>query len=627
MGAVEMEPHSSLKRSIPATCIGLMLLWVLSAQAEAPPSPVSTEGEDKHLERLIEQLGSGLYSNREKAQLELQRLGLAAFDALFEARHHDDIEIGMRARYLIRSMQVSWSDENDTAAVVEVLRNYNEQNEASRRSRLDRLSRLENYVGVAALCRLARFETSSQLSKYAALGILRQPRPQTRTEQSALADQIIRSAGNSRRTAATWVRAYAETLSAPTKSLPTWQHLTQLELRAVGERPEHVNREITRDLLRWYAELLFELNLPMDSQDVVRRTFDLNDNTNRQLIDTAGWLLNQQWPDLIDELYERFEDRFSSSAVLLYRLAESQRMRKQADRANTTAQLARELDPQQPKVHTEVAYGLQDRGLFDWAEQEYRYSLEHAHPGSFEDIRARYFLSEMLHDHGNDQAAAQALQGVIDAAAKDATVNKRMNGFFRQAAGFHSRCHYFYAQHLHALKQYKEERERLDQALAADPTDADVLIALYRIPDSNANERKRVLTLIGKATSEFRLEIEKYQRELDRQQTPGQLQTFLKGRLASANNLFAWLVSNTEGNLDEALQCSHRSLEIRPESAGFYDTLGRCYFAKGDIPNAIKFQSRAAKLEPHSGMIKKQLKQFRQAQEETRAPDLPDRAN
>ena len=156
-----MEPHSSLKRSIPATCIGLILLWVLFAQAEAPPSPVSTAGEDKHLEELIQQLGSGLYSNREKAQIELQRLGLVAFDALFEARHHDDIEIGMRARFLIRSMQVSWSDENDTAAVVEVLRNYNEQNEANRRSRLDRLSRLENYAGLPALCRLARFETLS----------------------------------------------------------------------------------------------------------------------------------------------------------------------------------------------------------------------------------------------------------------------------------------------------------------------------------------------------------------------------------------------------------------------------------------------------------------------------------
>ena len=619
-----MEPHSSLKRSVHTACVGLVLFCVLSAQADTPPAP---EGQGKRLERLIEQLGSELYTNREKAQIELQRLGLAAFDALFEARHHDDIEIGMRARFLIRSMQVSWSDENDTAAVVEVLRNYNGQNEASRRSRLDRLSRLENYVGVPALCRLARFETSSQLSKYAALGILRQLRPETPSGQSALAEQIIRCAGNSRRTAATWVRAYAQTLIAPNKSLSIWQQLTQLELRTVGERPEHVSREITRDLLRWYAELLFELELPIDSQEIVRRTFDLNDNTTRQLIDTAGWLLNQKWPDLIDELYERFEDRFSSSAILLYRLAESQRMRKQADRADATVLLARRLDPQQPKVHTEVAYGLQDRGLFDWAEQEYRYSLEHAHPGSFEDIRARYFLSEMLHDHGNDQAAAQALQGVIDAASKDATVNKRMNGFFRQAAGFHSRCHYFYAQHLHALMKFAEERERLNQALAADPTDADVLIALYRIPDSNEKERNRVVTLIGKAASEFRLEIEKYQRELDRQQNPGQLRTFLEGRLASANNLFAWLVSNTEGNLDEALQCSHRSLEIRPESAGFYDTLGRCYFAKGDIPNAIKFQSRAAKLEPHSGMIKKQLKLFMQAQVKANSPGLPSKPN
>ena len=618
-----MEPHSSIKRWVYTVGISLMLPCVVSSQADRPPSPGTPENQGKRLERLIEQLGSGLYVNREKAQIELQRLGLAAFDALFEARHHDDIEIGMRARFLIRSMQVSWSDENDTAAVVDVLRNYNDQNEASRRSRLDRLSRLENHIGVPALCRLARFETSSQLSKYAALGILRQVRPHTHTKQSALADQITRGAGNSRRPAATWLRAYAQTLTAPTKSLPTWEQLTQLELRDVGEQPEHVNREITRDLLRWYAELLFNLNLPKDSWDIARRTFDLNDNTNRQLIDTAGWLLNQQWPDLVDELYERFEDRFSASAVLLYRWAESQRMRQQVERANTTAQQARQLDPQQPKVHTEVAYGLQDRGLFDWAEDEYRYSLEHAHPGSFEDIRARYFLSEMLHDRGNDLAAAQALQGVIDAASKDATVNKRMNGFFRQAAGFHSRCHYFFAQNLHSLGKFNEERERLDQALAADPTDADVLIALYRIPNSDTAERKRVLTLIGKAASEFRLEIEKYQRELDRQATPGQLRTFLQGRLASANNLFAWLVSNTEGNLDEALQCSHRSLEIRPDSAGFYDTLGRCYFAKGDIPNAIKFQSRAAKLEPHSGMIKKQLEQFMRARANGTTPGLP----
>ena len=625
-----MEPHSSRKRWTNTAGICLMLAGAVTARAEVPPSPAASTADayqGKQLAGLITQLGSGLYENREKAQVELQRLGLAAFDALFEARHHDDIEIGMRARFLIRSMRVSWSDATDSPAVTEILQNYNGQNEASRRSRLGRLSRLEDHAGIGALCRLARFETSPHLSKYAALGILRQTRPGRRSERSALADRITLGAGNSRRTAAAWIRAFARTLDAPIDSLETWDRLTQQELQDVGEQPEYANREIARDLLRWYAELLFDLERPDDSWNIVRRTFDLHDNTNRQLIDTAGWLLNQKWPELVDELQARFKERFSANAVLTYRLAESQRMRKQSARAGTTAKRALQLDPQQPKVHTEVAYGLQDRGLFDWAEQEYRYSLAHAHPGSFEDIRARYFLSEMLHDRGDDRAAALVLQGVIDIASKDATVNKRMNGFFRQAAGFHSRCHYFFAQHLHALGKFAEERERLDQALAADPTDADVLIALYRIPEKSAAERNRVMTLIRKASTEFRLEIEKYQREFDRQGSAGQLRTFLEGRLASANNLLAWLVSNTEGDFDEALHCSQRSLEIRPDSAGFYDTLGRCYFAKGDLSNAIKFQSRAAKLEPHSGMIQKQLTQFKQAQADGMPAGSPTKSN
>ena len=81
--------------------------------------------------------------------------------------------------------------------------------------------------------------------------------------------------------------------------------------------------------------------------------------------------------------------------------------------------------------------------------------------------------------------------------------------------------------------------------------------------------------------------------------------------LASANNQLAWLVSNTTGDFDEALRCSHRSLELAPDTAGFLDTLGRCYYAKGDYENAVKHQTRAAELEPHSGQIRRQLELFK----------------
>ena len=83
--------------------------------------------------------------------------------------------------------------------------------------------------------------------------------------------------------------------------------------------------------------------------------------------------------------------------------------------------------------------------------------------------------------------------------------------------------------------------------------------------------------------------------------------------LATAHNQLAWLVSNTEGDYDEALRSSQRSLELRPETPGYLDTLGRCYYAKGDYKSAVLYQSRAAELEPHSVQIRRQLEFFQAA--------------
>jgi hypothetical protein len=39
--------------------------------------------------------------------------------------------------------------------------------------------------------------------------------------------------------------------------------------------------------------------------------------------------------------------------------------------------------------------------------------------------------------------------------------------------------------------------------------------------------------------------------------------------------------------------------------------LAHVYFAKGDYANAVAYQSKAVELEPHSGLIARQLKLFR----------------
>ena len=80
--------------------------------------------------------------------------------------------------------------------------------------------------------------------------------------------------------------------------------------------------------------------------------------------------------------------------------------------------------------------------------------------------------------------------------------------------------------------------------------------------------------------------------------------------LATMNNQYAWLISNTEGDLQLALRCSQRSLELQPNFSTYLDTLGRCYYAVGDYENAIKYQRRAVELEPFAMSMKRQLQLF-----------------
>src|SRR5207249_11217215 len=44
---------------------------------------------------------------------------------------------------------------------------------------------------------------------------------------------------------------------------------------------------------------------------------------------------------------------------------------------------------------------------------------------------------------------------------------------------------------------------------------------------------------------------------------------------------------------------------------GFLDTLGRCYYGAGDLPNSVKYQSMAVALSPDSGQIRRQLDFFK----------------
>lgn len=588
----------------------LLLLAALAAPAWCQNQPASRPPEDEQdrIARLIEQLGAADFSLREKAQSELGDFGLAAFDALSDAQHHEDIEIALRARFLVRSMQVKWHDDSDSPHVIQILRGYGDLSELDRKSRIDLLRTLPNREGVYALCRLARYEVSDELSKQAALNVMSQPAIEDAEARAAAAKRIAAIAGTGKRSAAAWLRTFAKTLADPESALAEWDAHAKAEHDVLTQFPERTSREIVRDLYRYQVALLQQSQHPQRAVEVIRQSLVLMEGTPEQLAEIVDWLIHREVWSVVEEVAVRFPQAFAESPKLQYLRAEAFLKQKKTERAEELAQQALEASTDKLEDHRLAALDLQKRGMFDWAEREFRAIISRATAGSDEDLRARAALAEMLHDIGRELAAAEALQGFVDAIDKDMAARDRA-AQFRNLEGVRSRLHYFYALDLLEKGDVEKATEQLDRGVQSDPNDADVLIALYRLPNQNEERRKQTLNYITKATEEFRAEINKAKLYTE-QELDEALKSRFNSYLAQACNQLAWLVSNTTGDYDEALQCSLKSNELMPKYAAYLDTLGRCYFAKGDFDNAVKYQLLALQEEPHSGQMQRQMALF-----------------
>jgi tetratricopeptide (TPR) repeat protein len=583
---------------------------VLAAPDQLPPSTEQAQAElDARIQALVEQLGAADYAVREKAQAELSRLGLEAFDALHQAQNNDDTEIALRARYLVRSMNVNWALASDPPEVQEALKLYGDQSAVERKSRMDRLATLDDRQGLTALCRLVRFEPDNLLSKHAAILILLQPETSDLATGKNLAKLITSTIGMSKRTAADWLRTYARTLQDAPSSLAEWDELTQAEQSTYAQYPERTSREIVRDLYRWQVALLQRLNRDAEAVAVMRRTISLLDGTPEQIENIVDWLIERQAWKVVDEIAARFPDLFNDNPILLYCLAEAQLKQGQTKLAAETAQRAMAHDSDNLPEHIRVGYVLQERGMFDWAEREFRHAIEVGPIASATDVQARFYLSEMLHDQGRELPAAEAMQGLVTAMDNDPNAQDQVTRAGREIGSIYSRMHYFYSRDFHEKGNYEREREELQKGIEKDGSDADVLIALYRLPEQSKEERDETRKLIDAAVEEFRSDIDTFRQAVESAPNEATQKQYNSG-LAISLNQFAWLVGNTYGDFDEAIKASKQSLDIRPETAGYLDTLARCYYGKGDIAAAVKTQSQAAKLDPHSGQLHRQLAFF-----------------
>ena len=79
----------------------------------------------------------------------------------------------------------------------------------------------------------------------------------------------------------------------------------------------------------------------------------------------------------------------------------------------------------------------------------------------------------------------------------------------------------------------------------------------------------------------------------------------------NAKNTFGWLASRANRCLDEAEGYLKMSLEVRPLSEAYLDTMAEIYFAKGDREKAVEWSDRAANQDSSDSQLRQQNRRFR----------------
>jgi len=551
--------------------------------------------DQARIRELIDQLGSDDFFNREKAQAELVEAGAEAFDALSEALdNRRDVEVLERAAYLLALIKVQWFDKNEAVEVRNLMQNYEGMDQETRQTVIDQLAQLPDLKPLAALCRIVRFERSPALSKRAAIRIIEQKPAATEAWEpraKALRDGVAQSP----RPPAEWVRTYLAAKENPGAAIEPMRKQIDAEMEVLRLYPQRTSPEIVMSLWRRFADALKALDRKQEAIAAMMQMAALEQSGTTVLGAVLDWLVEvEAWAE-IDELAARFPGRFEQDALMLYAWANAKRLQGTSDDAEKIVQRARALNPDDQRRHLITGLELHKRGRVEWSEQEYRDAIGMGTPGQALTLTAQFLLSESLHDRLEDLEAGKVLDEATKGMEAAAKQGLDLENAQRNPAANRARAHYFYALHYQRTNDSKKALQHLLEGLGEDQYDAEILIALFQTPDLDVTLRDRVRKLIRESAALYRRQM---------QETPDDDTPY---------NQLAWLISNTEGDFQEALRASQKSLEIKPESPGHIDTLARCYFAVGDYENAVKNQKRAIELEPHSQQMKRQLAEFEAA--------------
>jgi len=610
--------------------ISRTLLIALVAFAITPSFVSAADGETpkERVGRLIEQLGDTSFAGRERAQAELARLGVTAFDQLFTALRHDDLEVARRAQYLIRSVEIEWMLPEFSDEVNSYLNRYETLSVEDRRSRIGEISRVDSLDALSALCRIARYDVSDQLSKEAALAAAIQFQDAGEEKSSAIAEVISQRIDGSPRIGAEWLTIFRLSLNDPAKAIEQWDAEVTQEIELFVTRPDSTDKRIVLDLVRWEVDQLREQGKDAHALEVMGKVVEISTQFKEaQLIDLTTWLLDRKGPSVVEQLAQFHAQRagtenaqdelvngvFGDSPALLYLLAEAKLVQDKVEDAQKHADVALAMSPGSIDSHEQMATMLTYRGAFRWSRAELEFILSKL---SIEQDLAMQIISayaEMEHDLGNHAKAAEVcwpwVQRIEEKFGPHNFPDDLRGEFIRKKM---ARAYYFRATAKNQSNDLDGAKADLEKSLEYYPDEADSLILAYRLSDDPKWQAK-ARSSIDNALKFLKKQSETFEKQYKFIKRNGRGNEFAgeEGReMRRVWNQYAWLVSNTYGDVDHAIRCSELSLELEPDQGAYLDTLAHCYAAKKEYGKALEIQKQAVRQLLHSGQIRDKYEFF-----------------
>ncbi|HCK42337.1 MAG TPA: hypothetical protein DHW22_11990 [Planctomycetaceae bacterium] len=618
----------NMRCKVLAGCLVIVLSWDCTLSCLANESVASSSQQAELIQRLIGELGHEDYLIRRRAEAQLIDFGADAFDDLQAAELNSDLEIATRAKYILYLIRVQWVHPEDPSDIRKLMKGYGEFSVASRRDRISQLAALEKDLGLGALCRIARYDASPILSRQAAVAILG-GKVKHSHRISNVRETILDEIGDAESIPVQWLRMYLDQLQRPEFVNPKWLPLIDAELQLIQQEVEDEDFQLSTilEFLRFHLQLGVQANDSKSVFETLRRRIDLRDQTfddsTNSIINAIEWtdyekliyilyrqggtsqialafgavwaIEHQQWK-VLDNLESYYQQEFETDRLMLYLSAIARGQQGRIQEAEEFASRGFEIVLKEVQLYNDFASLMSELGRHDWAEREWKHVIEEDPATSSASMSARFsYASLRLHDRGEDIAAAELLTETLDAIEASADIKRRLlrdPGDRELIKSMRTQRAFFMACHSEAQGDYKAQRKYLDRAAMYTMEDPDVLISKYHLQGANDTYRKGVQSQIKTVCKKLEDSIKKNPNDI------------------SSLNHWAWLVSNTEGDFQKAIKFSHRSLELAPGRASFLDTLGRCYFAAGDLENALRYQRQAVKLHPHMQVMHRQLALF-----------------